>query len=78
MTAHLIIRFQVYTMEQENHGLCPYDDKWYLLADMIDCRPNPNTHAYSHCDLAAEEHLVADQPEPGAELIIRHSEERFV
>ena len=48
-----------------------------LLADLPDCRPNPNTHAYGHCDLAAEEQQVADQPEPGAELIIRHSEERF-
>ena len=58
-------------------GLCPYDDKWYLLADLPDGRPNPNTHAYGHRDLAAEEHLVGDQPEPGAELIIRHREERF-
>ena len=64
-------------MEQEKRGLCPYDDKRYLLADLPDGRPNPNTRAYGHCDLAAEEHLVADQPEPGAELIIRHFEERF-
>ena len=77
MTAHLIVCFQVYTMEQEKRGLCPYDDKRYLLADLPDGCPNPNTHAYGHCDLAAEEHLVADHPEPGAELIIRHPEERF-
>ena len=64
-------------MEQEKRGLCPYDDKRYLLADLPDGRPNPNTHAYGHCNLAAEEHLLADQPEPGAELIIRHPEERF-
>ena len=64
-------------MEQEKRGLCPYDDKRYLLADLPDGRPNPNTHAYGHCDLAAEEHLVADQPEPGAELIIQRREERF-
>ena len=64
-------------MEQEKRGLCPYDDKRYLLADLPDGRPNPNTHAYGHCDLAAEENLVADQPEPCAELIIRHPEERF-
>ena len=64
-------------MEQEKRGLCPYDDKQYLLADLPDGRPNPNTHAYGHCDLAVEEHLVADQPEPGAELIIRHLEKRF-
>ena len=65
-------------MEQEKRGLCPYDNKRYLLADLPDGRPNPNTHAYGHRDLAAEEHLLADQPEPGAELIIRHREERFV
>ena len=77
MTAHLTISFQVYTMEQEQRELCPYDDKRYLLADLRDGCPNPNTHAYGHRDLAAEEHLVVDQPEPGAELIIRHPEERF-
>ena len=64
-------------MEQEQRGLCPYNDKRYLLADLPDGRPNPNTHAYGHCDLAAKKHLIADQPEPGAELIIRHPEERF-
>ena len=28
MTAHLTYFFQVYTMEQEKRGLCPYDDNW--------------------------------------------------
>ena len=65
-------------LEQEKRGLCPYDDKRYLLADLPDGRPNPKTHAYGHRNLAAEEHLLADQPEPGAELIVRHPEERFV
>ena len=46
-------------MEQEKRGLCAYDDKRYLLADLPDSCPNPNTHAYGHCDLAAEEHLIA-------------------
>ena len=59
-------------MEQEERGLCPYNDKRYLLTDQPDNRQNPNTHANGHRDLAAEKHLVADQPEPGAELIIRH------
>ena len=77
MTAHLTICFQVYTMEQEKRGLCPYDDKRYLLADLPEGRPNLNTHSYGHCDLAAEEYLIADQPETGAKLIIRHPEERF-
>ena len=60
ITAHLTICVQVYTMEQEKRGLCPYHDKRYLLADLPDCRPNPNTYAYGHCDLASEEHLMAD------------------
>ena len=77
MTVHLSICLQVYTMEQEKRGLCPYDDNRYLFSDLPDGRPNPNTHAYGHRDLVAEEHLVADQPEPGAELIIRQPEERF-
>ena len=77
MTAHLTNCFQVYTLEQEKRGLCPYDDKRYLLADLPNGRPNPNTNAYGHCDLVAKEHLVADQPEPGADLIIRQPEERF-
>ena len=64
-------------MEQEKRKLCPYDDKLYLLADLPDGRPNPNTHAYGQCDLAAKVQLVADEPEPCAELIIRHPEERF-
>ena len=64
-------------MEQEKRGLYPYDDKRYLLADLPDGTPNPNTHAYGHCDLVAEEHLVSDLPEPGAELIIQLREERF-
>ena len=77
MTAHLTICFQLYTIEQEKRGLCPCDDKRYLLADLPDGRPNSNPHAYGHCDLAAEEHLITDQPEPGAELIIRHPDKRF-
>ena len=64
-------------MEQEKRGLCSYDDKRYLLVDLRDGCYNPNTHSYGHRDLEAEEHLVADHPEPGAELIIRHPEERF-
>ena len=64
-------------MEQEKRGLCPYNDKRYMLADLPDGHTNPNTHAYGHRDLANEEHLVTDQPEPGTELIIKPREERF-
>ena len=61
-------------MEQEKRGLCPYDDKRYLLADMPNGKPNPNTHAYGHHDLVPEVNLFADHPEPGAELVIRQME----
>ena len=64
-------------MKQNKRELSSYDDKRYLLAKLPDGRPNLTTHAYGHCDLAAEEHLMSDQPEPGAALIIRHLEERF-
>ena len=64
-------------MKQEKLGLCPNDDKQYLLADLPDGRQNLNTDAYGHRDVADEEHLVVDQPEPGAKLIIRHPLERF-
>ena len=47
-------------MEQDKRGLCPYDNKRYLLADLPDGRPNTNTQAYGHSDLTAEENLVAD------------------
>ena len=77
MTAHMTICVQVYTMEHEKRKLCPYDEKQYLLAELPDGRPNPNTYAYGNRDLAAGEHLMADLLKPGAELIIRHPKERF-
>ena len=66
MTAHLTIFCQVITVQQKKCRLCPFDDKQYLFPDMPDGRPNFNTHAYGNCDLAAEENLVVDEPEPGA------------
>lgn len=58
-------------MEQDKRGLCPYDDKRYLLADLPNGTPNPNTHAYGHRDLATEAHVDMDMPErSGTELII--------
>ena len=53
------------------------NDKRYLLTDLPNGYPNPNIHVYGHCNLSAEEHLMADQPEPGAELIIQHRQARF-
>ena len=77
MTAHLTLCFKMYTIKQKKRGLCTYDDKQYFLADLPDGRPNLKIHAYGNRDLAAEKQLMADQLEPGAELIIRHSEKRF-
>lgn len=56
MTADLTICFQVYNMKQEKRGLCLYDNKRYLLADLPDRHPNPNTYVYIHCDLEAKKH----------------------
>ena len=69
----------MYSLNQEKRGLCPYDDKRYLLANLPDGSPNPNTHAYGNKDLADEEQFVADMPAaPGTDLIIEHQERRFI
>ena len=68
---------QIYTLEQEKRGLCPYDDKRYLLADLPDGSPNPNTHAYGHYELQSEERLQVDMPDrPGTELVIEQRQPR--
>ena len=60
-------------------GLCPYDDKRYLLADLPDGLPNPNTHAYGHKDLAMEEEFAPVMPEaPGTDLVIENRERRYI
>jgi hypothetical protein len=75
----IILLTQVYTLEQSKRGLCPYDDKRYLLADLADGVPNPNTHAYGHKDLAGEEQVVAEIPDsPGTELLVKRREQRFL
>ena len=69
----------MYSLEQEKRGLCPYDDKHYLLANLPDGSPNPYTQAYGHKDLAMEEQFFADMPAaPGTDLIIEHQERRFI
>ena len=67
----------MYTIKQEKRGVCPYDEKRYLFTDLPDGQPNPKTHAYGHCNLATEDYLVPDQPEPNEEIIIRHRVKRF-
>ena len=62
----------MYTTEQEKCWHCSYDDKRDLLADLPDSCLNLNTNVTSNCDLAEKEHLVADQPNSGAKLKIRH------
>ena len=49
-------------MEQDKRRLCPYEEKRHLLAHLPDGRPNLNTHAEGHCDLAAEEYVVTEKP----------------
>jgi hypothetical protein len=69
---------QIYTLEVNKSGLRPYDDKRYLLADLADGRPNPNTHAYGHWEVASDELLEQDIPEePGSEILVEHREQRF-
>ena len=69
----------MYSLEQEKRGLCPYDDKRYLLANLPDGSPKPNTNAYGHKDLASEERFVPDMPAaPGTDLIIDHQKRRFI
>ena len=68
----------MYSLEQEKRGLCPYDDKRYLLANLPDGSPNPHTHAYGHKELAWEELLYADMPAvSGTDLIVEHQERRY-
>lgn len=65
---------QVYTLEQAKRGLCPYDDKRFLLADLPDGSPNPDTHAYGHRALRDEVHVDTVPAEaPGADLIVRRA-----
>jgi len=67
-------------MEQQKRGLCAYDDKRYLLADLPDGTPNPHTHAYGHYALAEEATIIdendgndgddEDETKPGDDLIV--------
>ena len=69
----------MYSLKQEKRGLCPYDDKRYLLANLPDGSPSPNTHAYGHNYLAREERFVPDiHAAPGTDLIVEHQERRFI
>ena len=66
---------QIYTLEQEKRGLCPYDDKRYLLADLPDGTPNTNTHAYGYHELATEVRVQMDMPEQsGTELVLEQQQ----
>ena len=58
----------VYTMAVEKRGLVCYDDKRYLLANLPDGTPNPNTHAFGHYDIVVEAEV--EQPEAGNDLHI--------
>ena len=57
---------QIYTVSQIKRGLCLYDDKRYLLANLINGKPNSNTHAFGHYKLSNEAALPEiDQPASG-------------
>ena len=52
-------------------GLCPYDDKRYILANLINVKPNANTHAFDHYELSHEAPLPEiDQPSSGDNLYV--------
>ena len=60
---------------QEKRGLCPYDDKRYLLADLADGTQNQNTYAYGHHELATEVSVQLDMPEQsGTELVLKQQQ----
>ena len=62
---------QIYTVSQIKRGLCPYDDKLYLLANLINGQPNPNTHAVGHYELLYEAvQPEIDQPSSGDNLYV--------
>ena len=66
---------QIYTLEQEKRGLCPYNDKRYLLADLPDAAPNLNTHVYGHHELSTEVRVLIDMLEQsGTELVLEQQQ----
>ena len=60
---------RVYTLEVQKRGLHPYDDKRYLLDNLADGSPNPNTHAYGHYAIPVAA-TVLDETEPGTGLVV--------
>lgn len=60
----------MYIIEQEKRNPC---SPTCLIAVQI-ITPTHNTE-FGHRDLNAKENLLADLPEPGMELIIRHRKE---
>ena len=56
---------RVYTLEVQKRGLHPYDDKRYLLDNLADGSPNPNTHAYGHYAIPVAATML-DETEPGS------------
>ena len=66
---------QINTLEQENRGFCPYDDKRYFLADLHGGTLNPNTHAYGHHELATKVRVKINMPErSGTELVLEQQQ----
>ena len=60
----------MYTMDVQNRGLVPYDDKRILLADLPDGQPNPDTHVFGHYSLEAVQMPEPEQPPAGEEMVV--------
>ena len=53
----------------------PVNDKRYLLADLPDGTPNPNTHAYGHNELATEVRVQMEMSDQsGTELVLEQQQ----
>lgn len=60
----------IYSLEFRKRGIVPYDDKRFLLADLADGQPNPNTHAFGHYSIETAEFPEPEQPPAGADMVV--------
>lgn len=66
----------IYSLEARKRGIVPFDDKRFLLADLDDGQPNPNTHAFGHYLIDTAEFPEPEQPPAGADMVIERHEPR--
>ena len=60
---------KVYLIKVDKSGLHRYDDKRYLLDNLDNGWPNPNTHAYGHYSIPATDTLL-NSPDAGQGFVI--------